>query len=230
MRRVLTPDGEDWLCLNCNEDRNIEAVTEVREDLGLDPRDDICAYAYGIAEAIAGSEQDESRRSTIIAGAAIYLGSILAGDKITQPEISKASKTSESAIRQCYLDIYEQSGFEEAFGPIERGEHNPGTPNDHIRLRHFKAGMRRRKSDKAIKSAVSDVRRFAIWYDGEDPPEPADVEAYLLHIAEEGYAPATIESRYQNLHQYFKWADLEQFDTDQVALEDALAEAWAQKV
>lgn len=229
-RRIITADGDEArLCLNCNEESLIEAVSELREKLDLDPRDEVCAIAFGMADALVGTPPADSRRDYIVAAACLYVASIIEDDRITQPELAAVANTSTSGIRQSYREIYDASGFEAVFGAIKRGQHNPGDPHPDIDLEGFRAHLDASNSRKAVKSTVSDVRRFAVWYDGSALPTPDDVERWLHHLADDGFAPATIESRYQNVSQYFKWANLDVFDAGDVGLEAALAVAYQQK-
>lgn len=206
-RRIMTPDGEDWLCLNCATDPIFDALTETREALDLDPRTDTCAFAFGIANALAGTQVVSGRSPRVVAAACLYSGSIIAIEKIDQKDIAEAAGISASALRRStngtilYRELYEATDYPDTY-PLE------SDPNDAVDLEGWRKHLRSTNKATSAKTAVSDVRRFAVWYDGEGDPEPGDVAAWLANQARQGYAPATIERRYESVQQYFEWADI----------------------
>lgn len=226
-RRVALVDGsEGWLCLNCSEDPVIEAVSDIRSELGLDPRDDICAFAFGLAEV-----QESHGSPRVTAASCIYLGSILAdGEKLTQAAIAEAADISTSAIRQSYREVYESSGYADAFGEIAAGGRHPEEPNPVIDVDGWRDHLEAKgATDGAVKTAASNVRRFAKWYAGEGDPTAEDVADWLEYLAGEGYSPSTINSRWADMRQYFEWAGLGELTDDDVDLDDHIVTAYRQK-
>lgn len=73
----------------------------------------------------------------------------------------------------------------------------------------------------------TDLRLFSQWYDGEDPTELTweDVEAYLIHLLDEGYQDKTVERRFSSLSSLFSYLDekkevVEDDPTDKVDVSD----------
>lgn len=221
-QRIRTPDGgEAWLCVNCNDHTFIDATRAVRDALELDKRVDFdavtCAFAFGIAETLTDTPGVGSKHPDVIAASCLYLGSILAratlddGEKLTQPELADAAGVSEISIRKTYRELYEASGYADAYGEIRQGRIDPGDPHPAIDVEGWRDHLEAQgNARETVKNDVSIVRRFAMWYDGADaePPDSGDVAAWLAQLAGEGFASATIEGRYETLQQYFKWADL----------------------
>lgn len=218
-RRIKTADGEARLCLNCSDDPVIAEVSALRKALDLDPRAGTCAFAFGLADALPTADEVVAEtvfiegvgmeRPRIVAAACIYVGSILADDRLSQTAIAEAADISEVSIRKNYREFYDATGFAEAYGPVDRGAINDDDPHAAIDLEGWRGHLEAQDlSSDAVKSDVSNVRRFAVWYDGEGDPEPGDVAAWLAQLAADGYASRTIENRYDNLRRYFEWAGL----------------------
>lgn len=208
MRRTIEPDGsEGWLCLTCPDDAVLDAVTAAREALGLDPRSETCAFAFGLADALAGSQAASGRSPSVVAAACLYLGSRLADDKYGQEEVADAAGTSASALRRStdgtilYRELYDATDYPTTF-PLK------ADPHPVIDLDGWRAHLEETSKDTSVKTAVSDVRRFAVWYDGTGDPTPAAVARWLAHQARRGFAAPTIERRYESVQQYFAWAGL----------------------
>lgn len=226
--------SKGWLCLNCSTDPAIEAVADVRDALGLNKRIDAeartCAFAFGLADSLANQEITHGRSPVTVAAACVYLGSILADNKLMQSEIADAAGTSTSAFRGSgssahYRDLYEASGYADHFGDIEKGQRDHTNPV--IDLDGWRDHLETRQNADTVKANVSNVRRFAVWYDGNDQPTADDAEAWLGYLADEGYAPSTIEGRYESLRDYFKWADLGALDLD---VDEYIGRAYQQRV
>lgn len=231
MRKVKHPEtGEGWLCTNCGiDDPILEKTKEVLEELER-TRGETGALAFALAQDVAGEVGDNLDDETVAAGC-VYLASIMAGDKLNQPHVGEAAGVGQVTVRKHYKDIYEASGWEEHFGPIERGElAEEETPHDSIDLDGWAEHTRDRNSDAAAKASLSDLRRFAVWYDGDGDPDAEDVSAWLAHLASEGYAPATLERRYGTLRQYFAWAGLGELDKENVDFEEHHMAAWRERV
>lgn len=208
-RRIITPDGENWLCLTCPDSPVFDALTDARETLDLDPRTDMSAFAFGVADALTTSDAAIGRSPRVIAAACLYIGSILAADPYDQQTIADAAGVSASSLRRStngdilYRELYEATDYPDAY-PLDDPD-----PHDAVDLAGWRSHLEAAgNSPSSVKTAVSDVRRFAVWYDGDGTPEPADVAAWLANQARQEYAPATIERRYESMQQYFEWAGL----------------------
>lgn len=208
MRRVFTPDGEEWLCLNCPDDPIFDALTEAREALHLDPRTDTCAFAFGIADALVGSEVVSRLSPKVVAASCLYIGSILAVEKIDQSDVADAAGVSAVSLRRStngvmlYQKLYEATDFPDAY--VLDPDPHESIDLDGWRAHLEGTGMK----GTAVKTAVSNVRRFAIWYDGDGDPEAVDVAAWMANQARQENAPSTIRRSYESLQQYFEWAGL----------------------
>lgn len=234
-RRLFRADGsEDWLCVNCarEADRVIAALDATVDELDIDARDETAWYAFGIADAIRQSAAVSGRSPAVVAAACVYLGSILADEKLTQDDVTDAADVSQSTVRDTYRDLYDASGYADEFGPIEGGELQPEdvSVNPNIRLDVWREEIEQRQKRESVKATVSNVRRFAYWYDGDSEPDSDDASAWLGRQAEQGYSPSTIEGRYSSLRQYFSWAGLGELTAESVDLEEHKATAWQKKI
>lgn len=223
-RKAAGPDGEFGVCLSCESEN--EVLGEVRdlvdELFGRTHGDEAAAFAFGIADSIDMEDMGWSSKSEeAVAAACVYLGSIIAGDKLTQSEIEAVADA--NVTRETYAPIYEASGYEAHYGPIEAGKLDRVNPWFDIEAwRDHLDGLGHSKD--AIKSAASNVRRFAVWYDGEGEPTAADVRGWLEDMSAE-YAPATIEGRFNALRKYLDWADAD-VDMASVDLNEYIKKAW----
>lgn len=231
-RRIRTPlGGEGWLCLNCPDDPLYDAVGDIREALGIPSRGqpsgepDTAAFAFGLADALSGEQVTSGRPPRVIAASCIYLGSILADDKYAQSEITDAADLSPSVIRKHYRELYEASGYKAHFGAIDQGSRDD--THDAIDLEGWRAYLDDHHAPTTAKTDTSNVRRFAVWYDGEGDPTAEDVEGWLEHLADEGFAPPTIETRFDAMEHYFEWAGLGELD---INADRYIAQAWQQRV
>lgn len=196
-------------------------------------RNEAPAFALGLADALAddpdaGLIADHLRDT--VAAACVYLGSILDGEKLTQDAVTDAAGVSSSALRQAYRDLYDASGFADTYGEIGPGGTAPEAVNPAIDVEGWRNHLAAKGSTHgAVKTATSNVRRFAKWYEGADAPTAEDVSAWLQHLATEGYAPSTIHSRWGDIRAYFEWAGLGELEEDDVDLKTATMRAWEQQ-
>lgn len=223
-RKAVGPEGDFGVCLSCESENEIlaEVRTLVDELFGRTHGDEAVAFAFGLADNIDMEDMGWSSKSEeAVAAACVYLGSIIAGDKLTQSEIEEVSDA--NVTRETYAPIYEASGYEAHYGPIEAGKldrTNPWFDIEGWRAYQDEQGH----SKNAIKSAASNVRRFAIWYDGDGEPTVDDVRGWLDSMTEE-YAADTIEGRFNALRKYLDWADAA-VDVDAVDLREYIRKAW----
>lgn len=223
-RKAAGPEGNFGVCLSCQSEDEVLAEVRVLVDelFGRTHGDEAAAFAFGIADSIDMGEMGWSSKSEeAVAAACVYLGSIIAGDKLTQSEIEEVSNA--NVTRETYAPIYEASGYEAYYGPIESGKLDRTNP--WFDIEGWRAHLDEQgHSRDAIKSAASNVRRFAVWYDGAGEPAVEDVHGWLDSMTSE-FAAATIEGRFNALRKYLDWADAA-VDMSEVNLTEYKKEAW----
>ncbi|MFB6120219.1 MAG: tyrosine-type recombinase/integrase [Halobacteriaceae archaeon] len=93
--------------------------------------------------------------------------------------------------------------------------------NEHVQ--RFLQRLEGTKGEGTADTWRSDIRQFSNWYDGSDPRNVdwVDVEDYLLHLNDEGYQGATIQSRYTALSALYDFltAKIEVIDEDENPVE-----------
>lgn len=232
-RTARGPSGDYWLCATCEseEDEVISSVKEIVTELfGKEGREDTAAIAFGLADAIDFEDLFSSGKSAEgVAAACVYVASILAGEKITQPEIAEIADVSVTSIRDTHQTVYRGSGFEDHYGPIEGGELDPDQPHPWFDVDGWKDRLLEDHSPNAAKASASNVRRFAVWYEGDGPPTEADVRAWFDHLVDEDFAPSTIEGRYNALRNYMGWVESD-VDFDEIDINEYVSRAWQQRV
>lgn len=238
MRRIYTPSGDKgWLCKRCAQEEEtvtetsiIGGVDDTLDALGVDPRDEVAYFSFGLADTLRFTEAVSGVKPHVVSAACVYLGSILAEDKFTQPEVTDAADVSTTTMRNNYHDLFDASGFAETYGYIQNGElrSEDQTVNPNIHLDEWSESLEDRQVKESLKATVSNVRRFAYWYDGDDEPTSDDVREWLSVLASEGFSPATIEARYSSLKQYFRWRGLGELTVDGVNLREHQKTAWAE--
>lgn len=230
MRKAKAPAGDYWLCTNCgSDDPLLRAVKEIVADLGL-TREDTGAFAFGLADAVDFDEIfTDNKSAQVVAAACVYVASILAENKLTQPDVAEVASVSVTSIRDTHSKIYDGSGFAEHYGPIKAGKRDPDEPNPWFDIDGWREHLASNHSKDAIKASASNVRRFAVWYDGDGKPSVGSVRGWLAYMVDEGFAPTTIEGRFNALRKYLEWADAD-VDLDQVDVNKYIAQAWENKI